>query len=212
MLTVGEILKKRRIERNFTLEDIEKRTKIRKKFLQAIENGDYSLFSSNTYIRGFIKNYSDYLHLPTLEILAIFRREYDKRENTQITPKTIPSQNSLLKLTPAKVTILTVFLLLALFFGYLIQGYFSLSGAPYLEVIRPKAGEKISSLSVIVEGKTDPNAKVYINNQEIIIDNEGKFTQEVSIGKNTTSVNVVAKNKNGKTTVIERIIEVVNSP
>ncbi|MBI2029348.1 helix-turn-helix domain-containing protein [Candidatus Gottesmanbacteria bacterium] len=212
MLTVGEILKKRRIERNLTFEDIEKRTKIRKKFLEAIEKGDYNQFSSSTYLRGFIKNYSDFLDLPTTEILAIFRREYDKRENTQITPQTIPSQHSLLKLTPLKVTVLTIFLLLALFFGYLIQGYFSLSGAPYLEVSKPKAGEKISGLSVEVSGKTDPNAKVYINNQEIIVDSEGEFNQEISIGKNTPAINIVAENKNGKTTVIERIIEVVNPP
>lgn len=211
MLTVGEILKKRRLERNLTLEDIERRTKIRKRFLEAIEKGDHSKFSSSTYLRGFIKNYSDYLNLPTVELLAIFRREFDRRENTQITPKAIPSQSSLLRLTPTKITILIVSVLLILFFGYLIQGYFALSGAPYLEVVKPKAGEQIMSLSVEVSGKTDPNAILTINNQEIIVDSEGNFSQQVSIGKNTTEINVVAKNKNGKTTVIERVIEVINS-
>lgn len=210
MLTVGEILKKKRVEKSLTLEDVEGRTKIRKKFLDAIEKGNYSEFSSSTYLRGFIKNYSDYLNLPTQEILAIFRREFDKKESNGIVPKTIPDRTSLFRLTPAKISIIVVGGLLLLFFAYLIQGYFAVSGSPYLEVSKPKAGEQVQGSSVLVEGKTDPAATLTINNQEIIIDNDGGFSEQVSIGKNTTSINVVSESKNGKRSIIERVIKVIS--
>lgn len=211
MLTVGEILKKRRTERNLTLEDVERRTKIRKKFLDAIEKGDYSEFSSSTYLRGFIKNYSDFLNLPTNEILAIFRREFDKKENNGIVPKTINQGSSFMRLTPTKLSIIVIGGFLVLFFGYLIQGYFQVSGAPYLEVVKPNAGQRVEGSSILVEGKTDPLSKLTINNQEIIIDSEGKFSENVSVGKNTTSIIVISESQNGKRTVVERVIEVINN-
>lgn len=210
MRKVGDILKKRRIEKNLTLEDIERRTKIRKKFLQAIENDDYSLFSSSTYLRGFIKNYSDFLNLPTQEILAIFRREFDENEQVGIIPKGLsePLQVPLTRLTPTKISFIAAVTLLILFFVYLIKGYISVTGVPELVVMTPKAGEKVIIEKVLVEGKTDPNARITINNQEVLVNQDGNFSKEVTIGKNTTSLTIVAENKEGKKAIIERIIEV----
>lgn len=210
MRKVGEILKKRRIEKNLDLEEVEKRTKIRKKFLQAIEEGDYSLFSSSTYLRGFIKNYSDFLNLPTEEILAIFRREFDEKELMGILPKGLsePLNVRWTRITPAKVSIIAGAALFLLFFVYLIKSYFSVVGAPQLVVEKPKAGEKITNEKVLVEGRTDPGARLTINNQEILINQDGSFSTEVIVNKNTTEITVVAENKQGKKTIIEKVIEV----
>lgn len=210
MRKVGDILKKRRIEKNLTLEDVEKRTKIRKKFLQAIEDGDYALFSSSTYLRGFIKNYSDFLNLPTPEILAIFRREFDENEQIGIIPRGLsePLHVPLTRLTPTKISFIAAVTLLILFFAYLIRGYISVTGVPELIVEKPKAGEKIVSEKLIVAGKTDPNARLTINNQEVLVDQDGVFSKEVTVSKNTTSLTIVAENKEGKKAVVERVIEV----
>lgn len=210
MRKVGDILQKRRLEKNLTLEDVEKRTKIRKKFLQAIEESNYGLFTSSTYLRGFIKNYSDYLNLPTNEILAIFRREFDNSEQIKIIPQgltQVPS-STLTRLTPNKVSLVIIITFIILFFGYLIKGYISIAGVPQLVVDSPKAGEKITKETVLVKGKTDPKAKLLINNQEILVDANGNFSQEVIIGKNTTSINIIAQNSQGKKAIVERVIEV----
>lgn len=210
MRKVGDILKKRRIERNFTFEDIERRTKIRKKFIQAIESGDYSLFSSSTYLRGFIKNYSDFLNLPTTEILAIFRREFAENEKIGIVPKGLsePLQVPLTRLTPTKISFITAVILLILFFVYLIRSYISVTGVPELTVKTPEAGARVTSEKIVVEGKTDPNARLTINNQEVLINQDGSFSTEVTINKNTTILTIVAENKKGKRAVVERVIEV----
>lgn len=210
MQKVGEILKKKRLEKNFTLEDIEKRTKIRKKFLQAIEEGDYSQFSSSTYLRGFIKNYSDFLNLPSDDILAVFRREFDENEQTGIIPRGLaqPLHVPLTRLTPGKISFVVGAVFLVLFFIYLIKGYISLTGVPELTVDKPKAGEKITQEKIRVEGKTDPSVTLTINNQEVFVDTTGKFSQEVTVNNNTTSIAIVAENKEGKKAVVERVIEV----
>ncbi|MCL5970570.1 MAG: helix-turn-helix domain-containing protein [Patescibacteria group bacterium] len=210
MRKVGEILQKKRLEKNFTLEDIEKKTKIRKKFLQAIETGDYSQFSSTTYLRGFIKNYSDFLNLPTDEILAVFRREFDENEKIGVLPKSLsePLVPPFARLTAGKATFTIVAVLLILFFAYLIKGYISVSGVPLLTISQPEAGAKVSQEKVLVIGKTDPKARLTINDQEVFPDQNGGFSQEVTVNEKTTSIKVIAENKEGKKAVIERVIEV----
>lgn len=210
MRKVGDILKKRRLEKNFTLEDVEKRTKIRTKFLQAIEEGNYSVFSSSTYLRGFIKNYSDFLLLPTSEILAIFRREFDKKDQLRIIPKGLSGKptNPLIHVTPAGVSVITVITLILIFFTYLIRGYLSVTGVPDLVITQPEPGAVVRVEKIIVSGKTDPQAKLSINNQEVLVGEDGSFSQEVGVSNNTASLNIVAENKEGKKAVIERIIDV----
>lgn len=210
MRKVSDILKKRRLEKNLTLEDVEKITKIRSKFLQAIEKGDYTYFSSSTYLRGFIKNYSDFLGLPTQEILAVFRREFTENEEIGLMPKSLsePLTVPLTRLTPPKISFIIVATFLLLFFAYLIKQYISVAGVPDLTVTAPRAGEKIYTNKILVEGKTDPKASLTINNQAVLVQDNGQFVQEVSVSQNTTSLVVIAENKNGKKAVVERVIEV----
>ena len=52
MKTVGEMLKVARLGKNYSLADLEKTTKIRLKFLEAIENDDYSKLPSLSYAKG----------------------------------------------------------------------------------------------------------------------------------------------------------------
>ncbi len=209
MRKVGEILKSKRLEKNLTLEDVEKKTKIRKKFLQAIEDSQFPFFTSSAYLRGFIKNYSDYLKLPTNDILAIFRREHSENEHIRIIPKglgEIPSL-TLTRLNPGKLTVLVVVTLVITFFGYLIKGYLDVSGTPYLTVTSPKSAQIVTDNKVLVNGKTDPQARLTINNQQVLIGEDGGFSEEVSLGKNTNSLIIVAENKQGKKTIIERVID-----
>ena len=63
MKRVGQILKEERLRRKLTLDDIEKYTKIRRKVLEALEEGDYSKLPAETFVKGFIKNYGEFLNL-----------------------------------------------------------------------------------------------------------------------------------------------------
>ena len=81
MISVGEILKKQREKLNIDFIDVEKATKIRQKFLNAVENNNWRIFSSKVYIEGIIKNYSTFLNLNPTATLAFFRRDYERQES-----------------------------------------------------------------------------------------------------------------------------------
>lgn len=58
MQEFGELLRNAREAQGMTLEEVEKVTKIRRKYLEAIENGDVSEMPGEVQLRGFIRNYA----------------------------------------------------------------------------------------------------------------------------------------------------------
>ena len=61
MKKVGEYLQKLRVEKNVSLEEVAEKTGIRVQYLQALENGDYNKIPGDVFIKGFIRNYGNYL-------------------------------------------------------------------------------------------------------------------------------------------------------
>ncbi|SDL62832.1 helix-turn-helix domain-containing protein [Halarsenatibacter silvermanii] len=70
----GKRLKEKREELGLSIEDIEENTKIRKKYIIALENDNYEEIPGLVYARAFIKNYSSFLGLDEEEILEEFDR------------------------------------------------------------------------------------------------------------------------------------------
>ncbi len=59
---------------------------------------------------------------------------------------------------------------------------------------------------VQVIGRTDPEAKVSINDQEITVDPSGRFSQEIKLSDNVNIVTVKAISKSGKVAKVERTV------
>jgi cytoskeleton protein RodZ len=60
---IGTTLREARVRRNLTLQQVEEDTKIRVKYVQAMENEDFDVMPGATYVRGFLRTYSEYLAL-----------------------------------------------------------------------------------------------------------------------------------------------------
>lgn len=208
MRTVGEVLKQTREKKFYTLEEIEKATKIRKELLEALEKGQYTKLPPPTFIQGFIKNYGKFLGLNTDKLLAIFRREFSENKNP---PRILESFSNPLdkkrfRITPGSVLVSITLTLVMIFFIYLWFQYRSLVGAPYLEIYQPTDQFNADNSEIIVSGKTDSEAKVSINNQEIAVEETGKFSQQIKISDNVNKITIIASSKSGKQTKIERTV------
>jgi cytoskeletal protein RodZ len=70
MSSVAEQLRAAREAQKLTLQQVADMTKIRADHLDALENGDFSVFSAPIYIRGSVKNYATRLKLDVPKILA----------------------------------------------------------------------------------------------------------------------------------------------
>ena len=58
---IGNTLREARVRRNLTFQQVEEDTKIRVKYVQAMENEDFDVMPGATYVRGFLRTYSEYL-------------------------------------------------------------------------------------------------------------------------------------------------------
>ena len=70
MDSLGKFLKETRINLDISLGQIAKDTNIAKKYLEAIENEEYSIFPGDTYLKGFLRSYCEYLKLDPNEIIS----------------------------------------------------------------------------------------------------------------------------------------------
>jgi cytoskeletal protein RodZ len=70
---LGQLLRKARQERGISLEQLQETTKIRIRYLQAIEEENFSVLPGNFYVRAFIKSYAEAVGLNPDEILRMYQ-------------------------------------------------------------------------------------------------------------------------------------------
>ena len=75
MARLGDALRERREHKGVTMQQAAEDTRIREKFLQAIESGDYQSLPGTVYTKGFLRNYAQYLGLDAEEMLALYTGE-----------------------------------------------------------------------------------------------------------------------------------------
>ena len=75
MSTVAEQLRSARKAKNLTVQQVAEATKIRTDHIDALERGDFSVFSAPIYIRGSVKNYATTLKLDLPVIMATLEAE-----------------------------------------------------------------------------------------------------------------------------------------
>jgi cytoskeletal protein RodZ len=72
---LGNRLKEERLAKGLSLEDLQSLTKIQKRYLIGIEEGNYSSMPGNFYVRAFVKQYAEALQLNPDEIFELYKNE-----------------------------------------------------------------------------------------------------------------------------------------
>ncbi|BDR58828.1 helix-turn-helix domain-containing protein [Xylocopilactobacillus apicola] len=65
MNNIGKVLRQARIDKGMTIDDLQKKTRIQKRYLIAIENGDFDQLPGQFYVRAFIKQYGEQVGVDT---------------------------------------------------------------------------------------------------------------------------------------------------
>lgn len=208
MRTVGQLLKETREAKLYTLEDVEKHTKIRKELLKALENDDYTKLPPLTFIQGFVKNYGKFLGLEEKKLLAVLRRDFEASKHPPQILESFskPLAKKRVLITPSRLIGAVITVIVIGFFAYLWFEYRSFVGAPELMVNSPSQGQTVEVTSVSVEGSTDPDAKVTVNDQEVGLNSEGKFKEEIKLSSSVNTISIVSTSKFGQSTKVERTV------
>src|SRR3990170_6808885 len=69
---LGETLQRARQARGITVEDAERATRIPRRYLEALEQENFSILPAPVYARGFLRSYAGYLGLNPADLLPFF--------------------------------------------------------------------------------------------------------------------------------------------
>ena len=76
--TIGEILRRTREAKDLSIEDVNKETKISVAVIRGLEQDDMESFASETYLKGFLKNYAIFLGLDANQLWGMLSRQHGK--------------------------------------------------------------------------------------------------------------------------------------
>lgn len=79
-MEIGERLKEAREEQNLSLESLQETTKIQKRYLEAIEQGNFKILPGTFYARAFIKEYASAVGLDPNELLEEYKEDLPQTE------------------------------------------------------------------------------------------------------------------------------------
>lgn len=80
MSELGQQLREARLQKGMSLDDVQEMTKIRKRYLEAIEAGDYKVLPGSFYVRAFIKTYAEAVGIDPDELLEGHKQDVPKSE------------------------------------------------------------------------------------------------------------------------------------
>ena len=81
---LGARLKEARLAKGYSLEDLQEITKIQKRYLIGIEEGNYSIMPGSFYVRAFIKQYAEAVGLDPEELLDQFKKDVPGTQNEEV--------------------------------------------------------------------------------------------------------------------------------
>jgi cytoskeletal protein RodZ len=81
---LGNRLKEARLAKGLSLEDLQSITKIQKRYLIGIEEGNYSTMPGNFYVRAFVKQYAEAVQLNPEEIFETYKNEIPATHNEDL--------------------------------------------------------------------------------------------------------------------------------
>lgn len=208
MVKLGQRLQTLRMQKKLTIDQVSQAIKIKPVFLTAIEKGEYHKLPSPAYAQGFVRNYATYLGLSRAEITALFKREFDEKKAYKVLPDSLVKQQEYpQQRLRIQQSLLIAGVVLLIFLGYLFFQYRAAFIPPALQVSSPQA-DSTTAKEVIVSGKSDSTASVFVNNQPVTVTSEGEFSKRLTLFPGNTTITVRAENRFGKETTVQRNIVV----
>ncbi|MDX6668424.1 MAG: cytoskeleton protein RodZ, partial [Solirubrobacteraceae bacterium] len=94
MPDIGETLREARMRAKIDVSEVEAETKIRAKYLRALENEDWALVPGSTFVRSFLRTYAEYLGLDAKMLVEEYKLRHEALSELDMAPITPPGAQS----------------------------------------------------------------------------------------------------------------------
>ena len=97
-------------------------------------------------------------------------------------------------------------LLILTLFAYLGWEINNIISPPQVKIFEPTSNFKTTDSSVFIKGQTKPEVQLTINNELVLLDEEGYFNQEINLLNGLNNLEISAKKKHSRIRTIEMVI------
>ncbi len=211
-LTLGEKLRNFRSEKRISLLEVSRVTRIQLKYLECLEEGNYRKLPADVYVKGFLRGYAEFFGVDERILIRLYEKEkgikinLEKANGTRV-EKREPINISPFLITPKIITIVSSVLLVFGGLFYLYREIGAFANKPTLVILNPDQNAVENSSSVTVEGVTDKDAKVFINNQPVLVSDDGKFNENLALQFGTNAINIKSVNRFDRVTTENLLIQ-----
>lgn len=203
--TLGNKLRALRRGQAVSLDMMEDRTRVQRKYLIALEQGDYEHLPAPLYTRNFIRSYARSLDADENYFLELYEEECGRCD--LVDPMRMPRQrvrrirflvwNRFVKFG----AVLAVILLLFGYLGWQIQ---SIVAPPEIVLFSP-ADESITLKAIsTVEGLVEEDTTVFVNGSQVIVNADRTFKTDVDLEKGLNVIVVEAERRYSRRAHVER--------
>lgn len=208
MATFGETLVLARKRKGISLDKIASDLHISKENLEALEKADWQKLPDTAFVKGFVKNYAQYLGLDQNYLLALYRREFDPAKNPS--PKSPLAINKSFLKNPIRFAQLGAVLIVAAFIIYLLANYSSFLKSPKLIVTSPPENQTTTVPVTLVTGQTEKGTTIAINGEFAPVDQDGNFSYQYKLEEGQNVIEIIAARDLAPKSKVTRIIRFSN--
>lgn len=128
MNEIGSRLREARLVKQLSLDDLQDITKIQKRYLQAIEEGNFDMMPGAFYVRAFVKQYAEAVGLNYEELLVTYKLDIPETSTEEVTSsiqstpnrrKISRSSSKLVEAMPKIIVALFIIVLFVVFWIFL---------------------------------------------------------------------------------------------
>lgn len=208
-LPLGEQLRGIREANEISIDDLSRKIKIKKEYLESLERGEYLKLPGDVFVRNFVLTYVNFFNVNQKTVLALYEEEkktFSRAQKERVVKRSfIEAAHRKKSLNVSRIArYLAVVVVIGALLTYLGWGLYNIIEPPTLEVTNPATDLVTEDRYIEIIGQTIPEARVTINEQLITIDSEGNFNESISLQPGLNEIIIVAKKERSRKAEIIR--------
>jgi cytoskeletal protein RodZ len=220
---LGTVLRTAREAKFIDLARVERDTKIRVRYLAALERGDYRDLPEPIYTRGFLRNYGLYLGLDPEYLVDLYRLESGagvERPSMPVARRSVAArQGRSLVFSSGAIAAAILTVLVVAFVAYLVGEFVTFARTPDLRITDPATDVAAwQGSDYTIRGITEPNSTITTaglrQNPTATADAQGNFSVRVGLVPGANVITLVASDPlTGRDSAsVRRTITVLSAP
>lgn len=198
-LTIGEALRAAREEKRESIEDVERITRVGKKYIAALEANDLKKLPEPVYAKKFVKALAAHFGIDQEAAAENLLREMAATGEAPAADRPVNFiEGRRLMVTPAlfkSTLIAAVFLAIVGYFAFSVNAILK---PPSLTLYSPRDSQVFPTSRVVLEGLTEPEVDLQINGEPVTIGQDGSFKDVLNLPPGVSNLRLTAKKRHSR--------------